>query len=81
MFPDKLYEETLEWVKRIIATAAKHCDRLKITQCESDELYASWQHGMELLAHVWGSEESPRVCMHFLKRKPDFKSLEIEMQK
>ena len=25
---------------------------------ESDLLYASWQHGMELLAHVWGSEES-----------------------
>ncbi|MEQ8194920.1 MAG: enoyl-CoA hydratase-related protein [Rhodospirillales bacterium] len=40
---------------------------------ESDQLYASWQHGMELLAHVWGSEESLEGMNAFLeKRKPDF---------
>src|SRR5438132_131579 len=40
---------------------------------ESDLLYASWQHGMELLAHVWGSEESLEGMNAFLEgRKPDF---------
>ncbi|MBT8001494.1 MAG: hypothetical protein HN578_01115, partial [Rhodospirillales bacterium] len=41
---------------------------------ESDELYASWQHGMELLAHVWGSEEATEGMNAFLeRRKPNFK--------
>ncbi len=45
----------------------------KSLNAESDELYASWQHGMELLAHVWGSEESLEGMHAFLeKRKPDF---------
>jgi dihydroxynaphthoic acid synthetase len=40
---------------------------------ESDELYASWQHGMELLASIWGTEESLEGMQAFLdKRKPDF---------
>jgi len=40
---------------------------------DSDTLYASWQHGMELLAHVWGSEESLEGMNAFLeKRKPNF---------
>jgi dihydroxynaphthoic acid synthetase len=40
---------------------------------ESDNLYASWQAGMELLAHVWGSEESLEGMQAFLeKRAPDF---------
>ena len=40
---------------------------------ESDELYASWQQGMELLAEIWGSDESLEGMNAFLeKRKPDF---------
>lgn len=40
---------------------------------ESDELYASWQQGMELLAHVWGSDEAMEGMNAFLeRRKPDF---------
>jgi naphthoate synthase len=39
----------------------------------SDALYASWQHGMELLAHVWGSPEANEGMDAFLEgRKPDF---------
>jgi hypothetical protein len=45
---------------------------------ESDLLYASWQHGMELLAHVWGSEESLEGMNAFLEgRKPDFQKFRL----
>ncbi len=40
---------------------------------EGDQLYASWQHGMELLANIWGSEESIEGMTAFLEgRAPDF---------
>lgn len=40
---------------------------------DSDMLYASWQHGMELLANIWGTEEAMEGMQAFLdKRKPDF---------
>jgi 1,4-dihydroxy-2-naphthoyl-CoA synthase len=52
----------------------KQSDRQKKSlNHDSDTLYASWQHGMELLAHVWGSDESMEGMNAFLeKRKPDF---------
>ena len=40
---------------------------------DSDSLYPSWQHGMELLANIWGTEESLEGMNAFLeKRPPDF---------
>jgi naphthoate synthase len=40
---------------------------------ESDNLYSSWQQGMELLAHVWGSEEAKEGMNAFLSgRSPNF---------
>ena len=49
---------------------------------ESDLLYASWQHGMELLAHVWGSEESLEGMNAFLEgRKPDFQKFRLRNKK
>ena len=45
---------------------------------ESDNLYASWRAGMELLAHVWGSEESIEGMNAFTeKRKPDFNQFRL----
>jgi len=45
---------------------------------ESDELYASWQHGMELLANIWGTEESIEGMQAFLdKRRPDFQKFRL----
>jgi enoyl-CoA hydratase/carnithine racemase len=39
----------------------------------SDMLYASWQHGMELLANIWGTEEADEGMNAFLEgRKPNF---------
>ncbi len=45
---------------------------------DSDSLYPSWQHGMELLANIWGSEESLEGMNAFLeKRAPDFHQFRI----
>jgi enoyl-CoA hydratase/carnithine racemase len=45
---------------------------------ESDELYASWQHGMELLANIWGTEESLEGMNAFLENRPaDFHQFRV----
>lgn len=45
---------------------------------ESDQLYSSWQQGMELLAHVWGSDEAMEGMHAFLeKRKPNFHQFRV----
>jgi dihydroxynaphthoic acid synthetase len=71
--------ETLAWCETIKANSAQ---TLRLTKkslnFESDQMYASWQHGMELLAHVWGSEESLEGMNAFLeKRKPDFQKFRM----
>jgi 1,4-dihydroxy-2-naphthoyl-CoA synthase len=49
---------------------------------ESDNLYASWRAGMELLSHVWGSEESLEGMNAFIeKRKPDFNKFRMRNKK
>lgn len=48
---------------------------------EGDQLYASWQHGMELLANIWGSEESVEGMTAFLERRsPDFMKFRYQRQ-
>ncbi|MGI9607178.1 MAG: enoyl-CoA hydratase/isomerase family protein [Acidimicrobiales bacterium] len=37
---------------------------------DSDALYPSWQHGMELLANIWGTEESLEGMNAFLEKRP-----------
>lgn len=69
-----LLAETQAWCAKIKSNSAQ---TLRLTKTslnyESDLLYGSWRHGMELLAHVWGSDESMEGMQAFLdKRDPDF---------
>jgi len=82
-----LLAETLKWCETIKGHSAQTLRMTKKSlNFESDLLYASWQHGMELLAHVWGSDESLEGMNAFLEgRKPDFQGFRIrskqEMEK
>ncbi len=45
---------------------------------DSDALYPSWQHGMELLANIWGTEESMEGMRAFLEKRPaDFHQFRV----
>lgn len=70
----ELHQATLEWCESIKGFSGQTLRATKKSlNFESDGLYASWQHGMELLANIWGSEESLEGMNAFLeKRKPDF---------
>ena len=69
-----LRAETLKWCEAMRGHSALTLRMTKKSlNFESDLLYASWQHGMELLAHVWGSEEASEGMDAFLAgRAPDF---------
>ena len=78
-----LLAETLKWCETMKGHSAQ---TLRMTKknlnFESDLLYASWQHGMELLAHVWGSEESLEGMNAFLEgRKPDFQRFRLRAKR
>jgi dihydroxynaphthoic acid synthetase len=79
----RLREATEEWCERLKSFSPQSLRATKKSlNFESDELYASWQHGMELLAHVWGSEESVEGMNAFLeKRKPDFQKFRLQNKK
>jgi dihydroxynaphthoic acid synthetase len=70
----KLREETEAWCQQMKGYSGQTLRATKKSlNFESDELYASWQQGMELLAEIWGSGESLEGMNAFLeKRKPDF---------
>ena len=72
-------KETLVWCETIKGHSPQTLRMTKKSlNFESDLLYASWQHGMELLAHVWGSEESLEGMDAFLEgRKPDFQKFRM----
>ncbi|MBL23751.1 MAG: 1,4-dihydroxy-6-naphthoate synthase [Rhodospirillaceae bacterium] len=84
---EKLRETVEEYCERIKGYSSQTIRQTKRSlNFESDQLYASWQHGMELLAHVWGSEESLEGMNAFMeKRKPDFDKFrqrnKVEMDK
>ena len=67
----KLREETEAWCRQIKGYSGQTLRATKKSlNFESDELYASWQQGMELLAEIWGSEESLEGMNAFLEKRP-----------
>ena len=70
----ELQEATEEWCESVKGYSGQTIRATKKSlNFESDQLYASWQQGMELLANIWGTEESLEGMQAFLdKRKPDF---------
>lgn len=80
---EKLLEETLKWCETIKGHSALTIRMTKRSlNFESDLLYASWQHGMELLAHVWGSEEAREGMDAFLAgRAPDFNRFRLRAKR
>lgn len=71
---EELETATREWVATIARNSAQTIRATKTSlNFESDMLYASWRHGMELLGNIWGTEESLEGMTAFVeKRKPDF---------
>jgi dihydroxynaphthoic acid synthetase len=78
-----LRKETLKWCETMKGHSALTLRMTKRSlNFESDMLYASWQHGMELLAHVWGSEEAKEGMDAFLAgRPPDFQKFRLRDKK
>ncbi len=78
-----LRAETLKWCETMKGHSALTIRMTKKSlNSESDMLYASWQQGMELLAHVWGSEEAAEGMNAVLqKRKPNFQKFRLRDKK
>ena len=76
----RLREQTEAWCQQIKGYSGQTIRATKKSlNFESDQLYASWQQGMELLAEIWGSEESLEGMNAFLeKREPDFQKFRRE---
>lgn len=71
---DELRDKVLAVCEQIKGYSSQTIRATKVSlNFDSDALYPSWQHGMELLANIWGTEESLEGMNAFLeKRKPDF---------
>lgn len=68
-------DDLLETVEGIVADLVGYSSQtIRATKVslnfDSDGLYASWQHGMELLANIWGTEESLEGMTAFLEKRP-----------
>jgi dihydroxynaphthoic acid synthetase len=70
----ELRETTIAWCERLKGHSSQTIRATKTSlNHESDELYASWRHGMELLNNIWGTDECLEGMNAFLeKRAPDF---------
>ena len=79
----ELRKATEEWCETIKSHSAQTIRATKKSlNFESDQLYASWQHGMEFLGEIWGSEEALEGMQAFLdRRKPDFQKFRMRNKK
>jgi dihydroxynaphthoic acid synthetase len=75
----ELRAATEEWCERLKGHSSQTIRATKTSlNHESDDLYASWRHGMELLNNVWGTEECLEGMHAFLeKRPPDFQRFRL----
>lgn len=75
-----LRSTTEEWCARLKFHSSQTIRATKTSlNHESDELYASWRQGMELLNNIWGTDECLEGMNAFLeKRKPDFQRFRQE---
>lgn len=75
----ELRETVLDWCDKLRYHSSQTIRATKTSlNAESDELYASWRSGMELLNNVWGTEESLEGMQAFLeKRRPDFNQFRL----
>ncbi|MBI3967141.1 MAG: enoyl-CoA hydratase/isomerase family protein [Chloroflexi bacterium] len=71
---DQLRAETERWCQKILTHSPQTIRYTKVSMnFESDLLYPSWIHGVEMLSAVWGSAESLEGMRAFAeKRQPDF---------
>jgi 1,4-dihydroxy-2-naphthoyl-CoA synthase len=76
---DQLLGRVEEIVTQIKGYSSQTLRATKVSlNFDSDALYPSWQHGMELLANVWGTEESLEGMNAFLEQRPaDFHQFRI----
>jgi len=68
---DRLRERVEEVVAELRGYSSQTIRATKVSlNYDSDALYPSWQHGMELLANIWGTEESLEGMNAFLEKRP-----------
>lgn len=74
-----LLERVEEIVQQIKGYSPQTIRATKVSlNFDSDSLYPSWQHGMELLANIWGTEESLEGMNAFLENRPaDFHQFRV----
>ncbi|MBI1746308.1 MAG: enoyl-CoA hydratase/isomerase family protein [Acidobacteria bacterium] len=71
---DQLDDEVQAWCETMLSLSPQALRVAKLSfNFESDQLYASYQHGVELMSFIYGTEEYHEGMRAFLeKRKPDF---------
>ena len=76
---DNLLERVEEIVAQVRGYSGQTIRATKVSlNFDSDALYPSWQHGMELLANIWGTEESLEGMNAFLEKRPaDFHQFRV----
>ncbi len=69
--PGRVRERVEEIVRQLRGYSSQTLRATKVSlNFDSDALYPSWQHGMELLANIWGTEESLEGMSAFLEQRP-----------